>query len=88
MQKSWNYTSFRGTYWAKGTSNTGFMGLYATAYGEAEDVYVRKVYSKESLKNLGKNCVHAHAGSCLINDEIIFFDEAAMVLNYIVEFGD
>lgn len=86
--KSWNYTSFRGTYWAKGTSNTGYMGLYATAYGEAEDVYVRKVYSKESLKKLGKNCVHAHAGSCLINDEIIFFDEAAMVLNYIVEFGD
>ena len=32
------------------------------------------------------DCLHAHAGVSLQNDEIIFYHEDAMVLNYIVEF--
>lgn len=83
-EKSWNYTSYRGTYWAKGTSNNAYMGLYATAYGSPLDVYNAHSYSQNTLQ--GKNCVHAHAGTQLRNDEIVFYAEDAMVLNYIVEF--
>lgn len=84
--KSWNYTSFNGTYWAHGTSNTGFMGLYATAYGTPEDVYTSGNFTQSYLNHVGKNCVHAHAGTQLRNDEIIFYDEDAILLQYIVEF--
>lgn len=83
-EKSWNYTSYHGSYWAKGTSNTAFMGLYATAYGSPLDVFCAHSYSQSTLQ--GKDCVHAHAGVQLRNDEIVFYSEDAMVLNYIVEF--
>ena len=84
--KSWNYTSYRGTSWASGNSDTAFMGLYATAYGTPHDVTMSENFSQNKLKNLQCNCVHAHAGSQLLNDEIIFYNESAMLLNYIVEF--
>lgn len=85
--KSWNYTSFRGTSWAKGSSDTAFMGLYAVAYGNPLDCYTAHSYTPAELARNNADCVHAHAGSALLNDEIIFYDEAAMLLNYIVEFG-
>ena len=84
--KSWNYTSYHNTYWAKGNSSTAFMGLYATAYGIPLDCTCSHHYTKSELGD--KNCVHAHAGSQLRNDEIIFYDEAAVLLQYVVEFGD
>ena len=85
--KSWNYTSFRNTYWAKGNSDTAFMALYATAYGNPLDCACAHPYTKREIESQGCNCVHAHAGSQLRNDEIIYYDEAAMTINYIVEFG-
>lgn len=86
--KSWNYTSYRGTYWAGGSSNVAYMGLYAVAYGTPYDTDTWSGYLdyQEEVKRSGKDCLHAHAGSALRNDEIVFYDEAAMVLNYIVEF--
>ena len=51
-----------------------------------EKIYVSESFSQNKLKNLHCNCVHAHAGSQLLNDEIIFYNESAMLLNYIVEF--
>ena len=83
--KSWNYTSGNGAYWTGGTSPVAFMGLYATAYGNPLYVACAHSYSKRSLS--GKNCVHAKAGLQLRNDEIIFYDESAMVLQYLVEFA-
>ena len=49
--KSWGYTSARGTRWARGTSNTAFMALFATAYGNPVsythlDVYKRQGYPR------------------------------------------
>lgn len=86
--KSWNYTSYRGTSWAGGQDDIAYMGLYATAYGTPYDVdtwSASRDYPAE-MKAHGANCVHAHKGSALMNDEIIYYSEAAMVLNYIVEF--
>lgn len=86
--KSWNYTSYRGTSWARGNADVAFMGLYAVAYGKPYDVNTWSAstnYKKMTTDN-DCNCLHAHAGSALMNDEIIFYHEDAMVLNYIVEF--
>ena len=86
--KSWNYTSYHNTYWARGNSDTAFMGLYACAYGKPLDVTGPGTYTQDIINSKGCNCVHAHAGNYLRNDEIVFYDEAAMLLNYIVEFGN
>lgn len=91
--KSWNYTSINGSYWANGKSDTAFMGLYACAYGKPYDVYsFDQKYTRFDAKELKNacadaNCLHAHKGNgMLLNDEIVFYDEAAILLNYIVEF--
>jgi poly [ADP-ribose] polymerase len=86
-EKSWNYTSYYGTKWARGDSGTAFMGLYATAYGDPLDTSTAYQYTAKTLEAQNKNCVHAHAGPQLRYDEIIFYSESATVLNYIVEFG-
>ena len=86
--KSWNYTSYRGTSWANGMDDIAFMGLYATAYGTPHDVdtWSSTTDYKHDMMEKKCNCVHAHAGSALKNDEIIYYSESAMVVNYIVEF--
>ena len=83
--KSWGYTSYSGSYWAGGHSDTAFMGLYAVAYGSPKNVDTAQPGMTERGLG-GKNCVHAHAGLQLRNDEIIFYNEHAVLLNYIVEF--
>ena len=87
--KSWNYTSYRGTYWAKGNSGLGIMGLYATAFGNPLDVSnyadIRR-YTASELKRLGKDCVYAHKGAFLHEDEICFYQDDAVVMNYLVIF--
>lgn len=85
--KSWNYTSYHGTHYAHGTSDTAYMGLCATAYGKPLNVECAGRYNQSQLKANGKNCVHAHAGKQLLNDEIIYYSEDAICLNYIVEFA-
>lgn len=43
----------------------------------------------QMMKDNHTNCLHAKAGvSGLMNDEVIFYDEAAVCLQYLVEFGD
>jgi len=82
--KSWGYTDCGK--WVNGRAQSSvFMGLYATAYGKPLDVTHAHSYSKDTIN--GYNCVHAHAGPQLLNDEIIYYDEDAMVLNYLVEFN-
>lgn len=88
--KSWNYTSYAGTYWAHGSADTAFMGLYATAYGtprEIHDAADIRNYDQSGLDAGGFSCVHAFPDCGLRNDEIVFYRENAVVLNYLVEFG-
>ena len=85
--KSWGYTSARGYYWARGTSDTGIMGLYAAAYGKPYDVTRAGWYDQEFLDARGCDCVHAHRGSGLYRDEVVFYDEAALCLEYLAIFG-
>ena len=86
--KSWGYTSAHGTRWANGNSNTAFMGLYATAYGNPWMVTGwGGRYSQSSVHAGGYDCVHAtSANTGLRADEIIFYDNDAICLNYLVEF--
>lgn len=88
-KKSFGYTSYHGSYWANGTQNRGFMGIYATAYGNPCMIHTWGSDSKRKMEQDKCNCVHATpANTGLMNDEVVFYDEAAIVMNYLVEFGD
>ena len=89
--KSWGYTSYHGTHWARGTSSTAFMGIFAVAYGKPyspDSTIHGRWIDKSFIESKGANCLHAEAAkTSLYNDEIVFYDEAAVCLNYIVEFS-
>ena len=84
--KSWGYTS--NGKWTGLKSDVSIMGLYAVAYGRQYDVsaWRENVDWKREMESRGCSSLHAHAGRNLRADEIVVYDEAAVVLNYIVEF--
>lgn len=90
-RKSLGYTSLNGSYWAKGHSSSGFMALMDVAYGKPYDVYSfdSKYYNfnYDALQRNcpGANCLHAHEGSMLRNDEIIIYKEEQSTIKYLVE---
>lgn len=90
-RKSLGYTSLNGSYWAKGRSSSGFMALMDVAYGKPYDVYSfdSKYYNfnYDALQRNcpGANCLHAHEGSMLRNDEIIIYKEEQSTIKYLVE---
>ena len=92
--KSWGYTSARGTRWARGTSNTAFMALFATAYGNPYEVFSFSgnwngyEYNRLVQEHPGCNCVHAKKDLGMLHeDEVIFYREDQMTINYICEFA-
>lgn len=90
-RKSLGYTSLSGSYWARGNSPSGFMALMEVAYGKPYDVYSfdSKYYkfNYEALQQAcpGANCLHAHEGSMLRNDEIIVYKEEQCTIKYLIE---
>lgn len=90
-QKSLGYTSLSGSYWAHGSSQYGFMALMNVAYGKPYDVhtfdskYGGFTYDVLQKECPGANCVHAHAGSMLRNDEIVIYKEEQCTIKYLVE---
>ena len=90
-QKSIGYTSLQGSYWAGGKESTAYMAVMKVAYGKPYDVYSfdSKYYNfnyerlQEAKK--GANCLHAHAGSMLRNDEIVIYKEEQCTIEYLVE---
>lgn len=86
-RKSWGYTSARGSYWANGRDDTAIMGLYRVAYGKPLECTSAHSYTAAEVSSKGCDCVHAKAGQSLLNDEVIFYDEAASVLEFLVVLG-
>ena len=90
-RKSLGYTSLDGSYWVRGNSKFEFMALMEVAYGKPYDVYSfdRKYYDFDYQKLQqacpGANCLHAHEGSMLRNDEIIVYKEEQCTIRYLIE---
>lgn len=92
--KSWGYTSGNGAVWTKGSSNTAFMALYATAYGKPYVVYDYSGnwngynYKRLQSEHNGCSCVHAKSDQGMLrNDEVIFYREDQVTIRYICEFA-
>ena len=90
-QKSIGYTSLSGSYWARGNSKVGYMALMDVAYGKPYDVhsfdskYYNFDYEKLQKACPGANCLHAHAGQMLRNDEIIVYKQEQCTIKYLIE---
>lgn len=90
-KKSLGYTSLSGSYWANGNSSSGFMALMDVAYSKSYDVHSFEsrfhTFDYAALQKAcpGANCLHAHEGSMLRNDEIIVYKEEQCTIKYLVE---
>lgn len=90
-RKSIGYTSLSGSYWAGGRENKAYMAVMKVAYGKPYDVhsfdskYYDFNYEKLQEAKKGANCLHAHAGKMLQNDEIIIYKEEQCTIEYLVE---
>ena len=90
--KSKGYSSLNGSYWVRGTSNSGFMSLNLVAYGLPYDVYSfdNKFHNLnyENLQRMcpGANVLHAHGGTGMLKrDEIVIYNESQTTIKYLVE---
>ena len=89
--KSFNYTSYRNSYWAHGNDDTAFMGLYKMHYGNPYIVssfnskYYNFNYNK--LRAEGNyDCLHADSSKGMLrNDEIVVYREDQLDIQYLVE---
>lgn len=69
-RKSVGYTSLRGSYWAGGHSNYGFMALYEVVYGKPYDVSDNAGLSDMNYEKLQKRppaaaaCTPMRDGRC------------------------
>lgn len=88
-QKSYGYTS--GGYWVGGSSSSKYMAIMNVAYGKPYDVhsfdskYYNFNYDMLQKNCPGANCLHAHAGTMLRNDEIIVYKEEQCTIKYLIE---
>ena len=89
--KSWGYTS--AGKWTGESSKYAYMALYETAYGTPHEVYSFdgswNGFNYQSLQREfpGCDCVHAKADKgMLLNDEIIFYREDQITIQYLCEF--
>lgn len=91
-QKSIGYTSTSGSYWAKGSQNSGFLILHEVFYGTPLEVRQPGSYSGLNYAKLQKlaghpvDCFHAfpHQG-WLRNEEVIIYNTEQCSALYLVE---
>lgn len=87
-KKSINYTSLQtGHNWHNDVCEKGYLLVFKVAYKNPRHVSTHEHWmsqlTKESIKPY--DALFAHKGSCLVNDEIIVYDEAQSTLQYIIE---
>ena len=89
-QKSLNYTSLCGSYWASGKDSCGYMALMEVATGKPLDIYRHSVgdssldKSRLAKRDPNADSVFAHKGPSLRNNEIIVYDESQITIKYLV----
>ena len=89
-KKSVGYTSLRGSYWASGSSNKGFMALYDVHLGNPLKIKHHQSWCYElterKLKSRGDyDSLFAEGGADLRNNEFIVYHQSQCTIKYIVE---
>jgi poly [ADP-ribose] polymerase len=89
-RKSYGYTSCRGSYWARGSSNKGFMALYDVHLGNTltkkkHEHWMYNLTDKNLKKHGNYDSLTALGGADLRNNEFIVYNEEQCTVKYLVE---
>lgn len=88
-QKSVGYSSLRGSYWAHGSSNKGFLALFDMHLGNPKHItnHTSSCYSlsQKVMDAEGFDSVFAHGGADLRNNEFIVYDSSKCTISYLLE---
>jgi poly [ADP-ribose] polymerase len=88
FQKSYGYTSGRGSYWAGGSANEAVLALYDVHVGEQKHIkkHDSSCYklSASVLEKDGFDSVFAHGGADLRNNEYITYKSGQSTIKYLV----
>jgi poly [ADP-ribose] polymerase len=90
-RKSFNYTSYSGSYWARGTEGTAFMCMYDVHLGnqlcaKRHEQWMTQLTEKKLKEKGDYDSFFAEGGVDLINNEYIVYNEAQCTVRYLVEF--
>lgn len=90
FRKSFNYTSYSGSYWARGNSNKAILSLYDVHVGNQFKIPKHGPWcyelNEKKLKEKGDfDSVFAPKGADLRNDEFIIYNENQSTIKYIIE---
>lgn len=90
VDKARGYTSVSNSRWRNGTEPTALLAIFETAIGD-NPVHINtyqgglsSLHAHDSRLH-GKDVVWAHKGASLMRDEIIFYNEDALSIRYLVE---
>ena len=85
-QKSINYTSSRGSYYARGSSDKAYLGLYQVFLGRVKKIrHSDSSLDYKKITSQGFDSVFAEGGADLINNEFIVYHEHQTTVRFIVE---
>lgn len=90
-KKSLGYTSLRGSYWAGGSQDKGFMCLYEVHMGSSLIIQHHQSWcydlTEQKLQQRGNyDSLSAMGGADLRNNEFIVYNEGQVNVKYLVEF--
>jgi poly [ADP-ribose] polymerase len=91
-RKSVNYTSIRGSYWARGNQNKGYISLFKVNTGNMYKVRNHASWmlnlDDKKLKKIGPyDSIFAEGGADLRNNEYVVYNQEQVTIKYIVEIG-
>ena len=85
FNKSWGYTDVGK--WVGGSAEEVYMALFRTAFGTPWYPTCHVHGTRDMVRKHGGNCLYAKKGVAgLYADEVIFFDEDAICIEYLVSF--
>jgi len=87
--KSMGYTDRRGSKWANGGNETGFLGIYKVAVGNPAAPSSAKAYNYASLSKQGYHSVWCKRGGAtgLRMDEVVVYQDCQDTIEYLIEVG-
>jgi len=88
-QKARGYSSLKGSYWTKGSSNKGYIALYDSHLGNQKEIlhHTSSCYSlcESQLKREGYDSVFAKGGADLINNEYVLYNTKQCTISHLLE---
>ena len=88
-EKSLGYSSLSGSFWSKGTDNTGYMAIFDVHVGNQKHIYKHDSscynITEKNLTEKGFDSAFAHGGADLRNNEFIVYRPERCTIKYLVE---